>query len=96
MLEHLQNKTDEFKEKITQLNPDEPPKNVEEFGITRIREILAGFQNTGPEQRCDCLLPCSRKFFTIQSWRSDAKNKNEIESGEKNGYAFFQVLRKFF
>ncbi len=26
-----------------------------------------------------------------ESWRSDAKNKNELETGQKNGFAFFQV-----
>jgi hypothetical protein len=64
---------------------------VEEFGLTRIREIVAGFQSTRPEPRCGCQLSCSRKLFTLQSWRSDAKNKNEVESGQKNGFAFFQV-----
>ena len=96
LLEHLQNKTDEYLEKLLKQNPEEPPEKVEEFGLTRIREIMAGFQSTHPEPRCDCQLPCSRKLFTIQSWRSDAKNKNELETGQKNGYAFFQVIHLFY
>ncbi len=47
---------------------------------------------TYTEKRCDCQLPCTRKVFTIQSWRSDAKNKHEVENGLDNGFAFFQVF----
>ena len=90
-LEHLKNKTHEYHNKLLALGTEEPVLRVEEFGLNRIREILAGFQSTQTKQRCDCQLPCSRKFFTVQSWRSDAKNKNELASGQKNGFAFFQV-----
>ena len=88
---NLENKTLEFKEKLKAQTDEEMTREIEEYGLIRIREILAGFQNTGMEKRCDCLLPCSRKFYNLQSWRSDAKNQHEIDTGSSNGYAFFQV-----
>ena len=75
----------------------------EESGLIRIREILSGFQNIGStsssDRRCGCPVPCKRKLVTLQSWRSDAKNKNQLFDDEETnkGFAFFQVttLLKF-
>jgi hypothetical protein len=60
-------------------------QETEEFGLIRIREILAEFHNVGSDHRCDCAIPCKRKFLSLQSWRSDSKNEN------KDGFAYFQV-----
>jgi hypothetical protein len=37
----------EYKEKLASANLIEDWKEVEEFGLTRIREILSGFQTFG-------------------------------------------------
>jgi hypothetical protein len=44
---HLRNKTEEYKEKLVSANLIEDWKEVEEYGLTRIREILSGFQTFG-------------------------------------------------
>ena len=88
---HLEEKTkehsDKRKKKLDLGDGGRFSNEAEEFGVIRLREILAGFRTGDPEGRCGCPVPCKQTYFRLQSWKSDTREKED-----KNvGFALFQV-----
>jgi hypothetical protein len=65
--EDFNDKTQEYLSRV-QLY-DSSIKVVEEYGLVRLRQMLASFnQDVNTELRCGCQLPCRRKIPKIIKW----------------------------
>ena len=91
LLDDLELKTKNYSQTIN--HGQNKPRSAEEFGLIRIRELLAEFCQEDLKARCNCKLKCKRKILSMAKWPSQKveKARNSTGSRENHKFAVFQV-----